>query len=61
MRNYVSCLLLILGVEIEFERATYYVDEDAGAVIVCAALQNVQNMESGRSFPVTFRTVSGSE
>ena len=50
---------LILGVEIGFETSTYSVNEDAGAVTVCAALQSV--LESGKSFAVTFRTVSGSE
>ena len=50
-----------LGVEIGFERSTYSVNEDAGAVTVCAALQSVRNMESGRSFAMTFRTASGSE
>ena len=43
--------------EIEFENSTYFVNEDAGAVTVCAALQNT---DSGGSFSVTLSTVSGS-
>ena len=56
-----SRLLRDLGAEIEFERSTYSVSEDAGTVTVCAALQSVRNMESGRSFAVTLISVSGSE
>ena len=46
--------------EVRLDRPNYSVDEDRTAT-VCASLQNIQNIESGRSFAVTFRTVSGSE
>ena len=46
--------------EIGFESSITNVNEDAGAVSVCAAVALQSHMESGRSLSVTFSTASGS-